>query len=49
MGKTLWYRNSTSFYPRFAPIRVRVPAEKVKHPCPTEEDTHYIWVATFLE
>lgn len=34
----LCYRSSTSFYPRFAPLRVRVPAEKVKRPCPTEED-----------
>ena len=34
----LWYRSSISFYPGFAPLRVRVPAEKVKHPCPPEED-----------
>lgn len=31
----MWHRNSTSFYPRFAPIRVRVSSKKVKH---TEED-----------
>lgn len=31
----MWYMNGTSFYSRFAPMRVRVPAKKVKR---REED-----------